>query len=93
MVKTLDEEFDNLEYLVSNVANAIEALERGDNIIDDDETPRQVQEMVNKFLTRKDLSQNQRKILQEIEFVGYKLEEISNEYQTKIESFRDTLED
>jgi hypothetical protein len=93
MKTLLEDEFEELDYLVSHVADAIEGLERGDNIIDEDETPRQVQEIVDKILERKDLSEKQRKILQKIIFAGYGLEEVAEEYRDKMNDLLQTLSD
>ena len=89
----LEDEFADLEYLVSHVADAIEGLERGDNIIDEDETPRQVQETIDELLERKDLSKKQRDILRDIQFVGYGLEDIAGEYADRMNELMETLQD
>ena len=93
MKTLLEDEFEELEYLVSHVADAIEGLERGDNIIDEDETPRQVYETVNKLLERKDLSKEQRHILQKMIYVGYGLEDIASEYADTMNELMETLSD
>jgi len=93
MKTLLEDEFEKLDILVSHVADAIEGLERGDNIIYEDETPRQVEEMVNKLLERKDLSEKQKKILQKIIFAGYGLEEVAEEYRDKMNDLMETLSD
>ena len=93
MKTLLEDEFEELEYLVSHVADAIEGLERGDNIIDEDETPRQVYEMVNKILERKDLSKEQRRILQKMIYVGWGLEVIAGNYADTMNELMETLGD
>jgi hypothetical protein len=93
MKTLLEDEFEKLDILVSHVADAIEGLERGDNIIDEDETPRQVYEMVNKILERKDLSKEQRRILQKMIYVGYGLEDIAGNYADTMNELMETLDD
>ena len=92
-MNSIENEFDELDLLVNRVADAISGLERGDNVIYENETPLQISEMIDKLKDRKDLTSKQRDILQEITYIAHRLEDISHDYEEKMIELMETLED